>query len=88
MPFLHQSNPNGSTPPGAVQARELCFIHPAELAEPLAVGDAVRWVGPGVWRVEEIDGDRPIARLWPEGEPYPERIKECGPGEWPEAQEA
>lgn len=49
----------------------------------LEVGEALRWVGPGVWRVEEIAGDRVTLRLWPDNEPYPERIKEVGPGEWP-----
>jgi hypothetical protein len=50
----------------------------------LEVGDAVRWVGPGVWRVEEVAGDRVTLRLWPDNEPYPERINEVGPGEWPD----
>ena len=56
----------------------------SQVDEELAVGDAVRWVGPGVWRVEEVAGDRVTLRLWPDNEPYPERINEVGPGEWPD----
>jgi hypothetical protein len=56
----------------------------SQVDEELAVGDAVRWVGPGVWRVEEVAGDRVTLRLWPDNEPYPVRINEVGPGEWPD----
>jgi hypothetical protein len=54
--------------------------------EPVEVGDAIRWVGHGVWRVEEVEGDLVRAGLWPEDEPYPARIRDCGPGEWPDQQ--
>ena len=63
---------------------EICFTHAATLGEPLVVGDAIRWVGPRVWRVEEVEGGRHIVRLWPDDEPYPVRIREWGPGEWPD----
>jgi hypothetical protein len=61
----------------------VCFKHEVTFDEPIAVGDAVRWVGPGVWQVEEIDGERVILRLWPDDQPYPERVTEYGPGDWP-----
>jgi hypothetical protein len=63
-------------------------VHSAAFEAPLAVGDAVRWVGPGVWRVDEVAGDRVTLRLWPDNEPYPARIGEFGPGEWPDADTA
>jgi hypothetical protein len=62
---------------------EICFTYAASLDERLVVGDAIRWVGPQVWRVEAIDGNHITARLWPNDEPYPERIRESGPGSWP-----
>jgi hypothetical protein len=63
---------------------EIYFIETSSFDEPLRVGDALRWVGPLVWRVEEVEGNRVVARLWPDDEPYPERIKGYGPGEWPD----
>jgi hypothetical protein len=57
------------------------------LDEPLAPGDAVRWVGPGVWRVEHVDGEGATLVVWPGDKPYPLRIREYGPGEWPEDME-
>jgi hypothetical protein len=64
------------------------FVHMTTTGEQLEVGDAVRWTGPGVWRVEEVAGDRMTLRLWPDNEPYPERINEFGPGEWPDSDTA
>jgi len=60
------------------------FVHLTTVDKKLEVGEAVRWVGPGVWRVEEVAGDRVTLQLWPDNEPYPERINEVGPGEWPD----
>ncbi len=60
------------------------FLHVTTADEHLAVGDAIRWVGPGVWRVEEVAEDRVTLRLWPDNKPYPARIREIGPGEWPD----
>jgi len=60
------------------------FVHLTAIDKQLDVGEAVRWVGPGVWRVEEVGGDHVTLRLWPDNEPYPERINEVGPGEWPD----
>jgi hypothetical protein len=59
------------------------FVHLTTFDRELEVGEAVRWVGPGVWRVEEVAGDHVTLRLWPDNEPYPDRINEVGPGEWP-----
>jgi hypothetical protein len=64
------------------------FVQLTTFDKELEVGDAVRWVGPGVWRVEEVDGDRVTLRLWPDNEPYPEHINEFGPGEWPDSDTA
>ena len=50
------------------------FVHVTSVGKELEVGDAVRWVGPGVWRVEEVAGDSITLRLWPDNETYPERI--------------
>jgi hypothetical protein len=63
---------------------EICFRQPFMLDEPLLAGDAIRWVGPDVWRVEGIDDARVAVRLWPDDVPYPDRIRDVGPGEWPE----
>jgi hypothetical protein len=60
------------------------FVQLTTFDEKLEVGEAVRWVGPGVWRVEEVAGDHVTLRLWPDNEPYPDRINEVGPGEWPD----
>jgi hypothetical protein len=60
------------------------FVHLTSFEKKLEVGEAVRWVGPGVWRVEEVACGRVTLRLWPDNEPYPERINEVGPGEWPD----
>lgn len=60
---------------------EISFTHAAAFSEPLVVGDAVRWVGPGAWRVEEVRSQRVTVRLWPDDEPYPVQIKEYG-SEW------
>lgn len=76
---------NGSIPVSAVH--RIRFIHEGAFDEPLAPGDAVRWVGPGVWRVEQVDGQRVTLVLWPSDEPYPPRVKEYGPGEWPDEEE-
>jgi hypothetical protein len=62
---------------------EICFRHRGTFDEPLVVGDAIRWVGPDVWRVEEVEGERVTVRLWPDEEPYPARVRDYGPGEWP-----
>jgi hypothetical protein len=62
---------------------EICFRHTGTVDEPLVVGDAIRWVGPDVWRVEEVEGKRVSVRLWPDDEPYPAHIRDFGPGEWP-----
>jgi hypothetical protein len=70
---------------GTEPGTEICFKHAASFPDPVAAGDAVRWVGPGVWRVEEISEERVIVRLWPNDEPYPAQITEVGPGEWPKA---
>lgn len=64
------------------------FVHVTTTGEQLEVGEAVRWAGPGVWRVEEVAGDRVTLRLWPDNEPYPERINQFGPGEWPDSDTA
>ena len=63
---------------------EISFTYEGTFDEPLVVGDAIRWVGPALWRVEKVDGERVSVRLWPDDEPYPARIKEYGPGEWPD----
>lgn len=63
---------------------EIRFTHTAAFDEPLVVGDAIRWVGPLVWQVEEVDEDHHIVRVWPSDEPYPTQIREAGPGEWPD----
>jgi hypothetical protein len=63
---------------------EICFRHPFALDEPLLAGDAIRWVGPDVWRVETVEAARVTVQLWPDDVPYPERIRDVGPGEWPE----
>jgi hypothetical protein len=63
---------------------QISFTHPGSYDEPLAVGEAIRWVGPVVWRVEAVEGDRVAVRLWPNDEPYPSRIRPHGPGEWPQ----
>src|SRR5207244_12015439 len=63
------------------------FIHEGAFDEPLVPGDAVRWTGPGVWRVEDVDGERVTLALWPADEPYPPSIRECGPGEWPDSKD-
>ena len=68
----------------ASRPRGIGFVLAATSDDQLALGDAVRWAGPGVWRVEEIAGDRVTLRLWPDSEPYPERINDIGPGEWPD----
>jgi hypothetical protein len=65
---------------------EICFTHRATFDDPLVIGDAIRWSGPQVWRVEAVDGARVSVRLWPDSKPYPEHIREYGPGEWPEQQ--
>jgi hypothetical protein len=62
---------------------ELWFTQAASFEEPLAVGDAIRWVGPGVWRVEQIRAKRVTVRPWPAAEPYPERVRGFGPDQWP-----
>jgi hypothetical protein len=62
--------------------RMIRFEHPAPFDEPLAVGDGVRWAGPRVWRVEDVDGEGVTVKVWPNDEPYPARIREYGPGEW------
>jgi hypothetical protein len=59
------------------------FRHTGTFDEPLVVGDAIRWVGPDIWRVEEVEGERVTVRLWPDDEPSPARIRDHGPGEWP-----
>ncbi|MEP6977412.1 MAG: hypothetical protein ABI948_05105 [Thermoleophilia bacterium] len=64
------------------------FVHVATTGEQLEVGDAVRWTGFGVWRVEDVAGDRVTLRLWPDNEPYSERINEFGPGDWPDSDTA
>jgi hypothetical protein len=69
---------------GTEPGTEIRFQHAAGFAEPVAPGDALRWVGPSVWRVEEVTADRVTVRLWPDDEPYPARITEVGPGEWPD----
>ena len=69
---------------GTEPGTEICFQHAAGFAEPVAPRDALRWVGPSVWRVEEVTADRVTVRLWPDDEPYPARITEVGPGEWPD----
>jgi hypothetical protein len=74
----------GTVEGGAVLPEyQLCFTHAATFDDPLALGDAIRWTGPQVWRVDKIDGTRVSLGLWPDEEPYPERIKTYGPGEWP-----
>jgi hypothetical protein len=51
--------------------------------EPLGIGNAIRSGGPDVWRVEEVEGERVTAWLWPDDEPYPARVRDYGPGDWP-----
>jgi hypothetical protein len=70
---------------GIEPGTQICFKHAAAFAEPVGPGDAIRWVGPGVWRVEEVSEERVTLRLWPNDEPYPAHITEVGPGEWPQA---
>jgi hypothetical protein len=36
-----------------------------------------------MWRVEEVEGNQVTVRLWPDEEPYPQIVKDSGPGEWP-----
>ncbi|MDX6438935.1 MAG: hypothetical protein QOF45_1518 [Gaiellaceae bacterium] len=67
---------------------EICFAHTGTFDDALVVGDAVRWVGTEVWRVEAVAGNRATVRLWPDDEPYPARITKYGPGEWPEQGES
>lgn len=62
---------------------EICFANRDTFADPLAIGDAIRWVGPAMWRVEEVEGNQVTVRLWPDEEPYPEIVKDSGPDEWP-----
>ena len=62
---------------------EICFANRDTFAHPLAIGDAIRWVGPAMWRVEEVEGNQVTVRLWPDEEPYPKIVKDSGPGEWP-----
>jgi hypothetical protein len=62
---------------------EICFKHTGTFDEPLVVGDAIRWVSPDVWRVEEVEGEHVTVQLWPDDKPYPGRIRDYGPGEWP-----
>ena len=57
---------------------EICITHTATVEAPSVVGDAIRRVGPEVWRVEAVEGERATVRLWPNDEPYPGRIKEHG----------
>jgi hypothetical protein len=62
---------------------EICFVHATSSDEPLAVGEAIRWDGPEVWRVETVHRNRVTTRLWPDEETYPMRIRDYGPGAWP-----
>jgi hypothetical protein len=62
---------------------EIHFIQTASFEDPLVVGDAVRWLGPGLWRVEAVEGRGVSVRPWPRAEPEPARIRGLGPGEWP-----
>lgn len=62
---------------------EICFRYRASFEQPLVVGDAVRWAGPELWRVEAVVGDRVTVKLWPDDLPYPDVISTYGPGEWP-----
>ena len=63
---------------------KMCFDRASIFGQQLAVGDAIWWIGPVVWRVEAIEGDNHTAGLWPSSEPYPTSIREFGPGEWPD----
>jgi hypothetical protein len=47
--------------------------------EPLGIGNAIRSGGPDVWRVEEVEGERVTAWLWPDDEPYPAHVRDYGP---------
>jgi hypothetical protein len=62
---------------------EICFKHTASFDDPLVVGDAIRWSGPDVWRVETVEDGRVTVQLWPDDEPYPAQIRGYGPGQWP-----
>jgi hypothetical protein len=39
---------------------EICFMHAASFDQPLIAGDAIRWAGAEVWRVEEVDEERAL----------------------------
>lgn len=83
MPLVVQTERRRRSILRVMTFKEVCFEHAAAFDDQLAVGDAIRWVGPGVWRVENVDGERVTVRLWPDDEPYAPRIRHFGPGEWP-----
>jgi hypothetical protein len=62
---------------------ELCFTQSASFDQPLVVGDAIRWVGSGLWQVEAVSGTRVTVRPWPAAEPLPDRVRGFGPDPWP-----